>query len=123
MSRGTGWLMAMGLGAALVMGCQESRQSSAQEGRFNEPIHQKNQSPAAAAGENLQAGGGEQGVATDKGWRDHPSAEGNSASHEVGPYYIGRPQPLPRERDVAPFGVGGGSDNARLGAMEQFKKM
>ena len=112
-------MMMAGMGGALIMGC-EGQQTSAQSGRFNEPVHQKYSSPAASAGESGQAGSSGEGVALDKGWREH-SAKGSDSSQEAGPYYIGRPQPLPRERDVAPFGVGMGSYNAREQAMDQLK--
>jgi hypothetical protein len=41
-------------------------------------------------------------------------------AEEQGPYAPTKLQSLPRERDVAPFGVGAGSDNSGLSAREQF---
>ena len=59
MKRGLGWLVAVGLGGALLAGCKEQPQN--QSGRFNEPVKQKYQSPAASessvgtGGSGLQA--------------------------------------------------------------------
>ena len=120
MKRGLGWMLAVGLGGGLVAGCQG--QSAAPEvGRPNEPIHQKNQSPIASAGESGRNGGGEGGtVATDPNWQQHPSNEGSNRQEDHGPYYIGRPQDVPHERQPAPLGVGQGSDGSRKMAIEQL---
>lgn len=120
MKRGLGWMLAMGLGGALVVGCQG--QSAAPEvGRFNEPIHQKNQPPIGSAGENGQGGSGEAGVAMDPNWQQHPSNEGRVRQEDRGPYWINRPQAVPHERQNAPLWVGSGSDTSRKMAIEQLE--
>ncbi len=43
------------------------------------------------------------------------------AKMDQGPYAITKPQPLPPERDVAPFGVGPGTDNSGMSARDQVK--
>ena len=119
MKRAMGWLMLAGVGGALTAGCG-APQTSPQSGRFNEPVHQKYNSPAASAGSSGQAGASGEGVAMDPGWREH-SAKTGEYGQGTGGYYTGRPQPLPRERDVGPFAVGIGSENARIQAMDQLK--
>ncbi|ATB30562.1 hypothetical protein [Melittangium boletus] len=44
------------------------------------------------------------------------------AKVEQGPYAITKPQPLPPERGVAPFGVGPGTDNSGMAAREQLQQ-
>ncbi|MFY0581529.1 hypothetical protein ACN28S_51240 [Cystobacter fuscus] len=97
---------------------------SKQSGRFNEPVHQKYQSPAASEAESGQggSGGAGAGVALDKGWKDHPANEDSNQGYERGPYVIDQPQAVPRERRAAPFGVGSGTDSARRMAQDQLKE-
>jgi len=113
MSHWMRWMMAVGVGGALMAGC-------------NKPHHQKDSSPAASEAERGQGGtggsGGNEGVVLEKGWRDHPANERGDARNDRGPYLSDRPQPLPRERGVAPFGVGAGTDTSRRMAQEQLKE-
>lgn len=120
MKRGLGWMWAMGLGAMLMAGCQ-GQGTSPEEGRPNEPGHQKNQPPMAGAGQGGHERAGETGVATDPNWEQHPSNEGSNRQEDRGPYFVGRPQEVPRERQPTPFGVGSGGENARKMAIEQLK--
>jgi hypothetical protein len=88
----------------------------------NKPLHQKGSSPAASEAESGQGGSGNEGVVLEKGRQDHPANERGDARNDRGPYLIDRPQPLPRERGVAPFGVGAGTDTSRRMAQEQLKE-
>ena len=122
MARGLGWMLAVGVGGALVTGCLQSQESS-QAGRFNEPIHQKSQSPAGAAADTGQGGSGDEGVKLDKGWEKHSSRDGSGdkAVEGAGPYAIDRPQPIPTSRRAAPLGVGPGVDSSREMTEKQLK--
>ncbi|WP_143177284.1 hypothetical protein [Cystobacter ferrugineus] len=122
MSRWMGWMLAVGVGGALMAGCRS--EESRQAGRFNEPIHQKYQTPAASEAQSGQggSGGAGTGVALDKGWQDHPANEDINQDSKRGPYVIDRPQEVPRERQPGPFGVGSGTDSARRMAQEQLKE-
>jgi hypothetical protein len=119
MSRWMGWMMSMGLGGALMVGCG-AQQASEHAGQ-NDPVRQKYSSPAAPAGQSGQTGQSGEGIATERGWSTH-TAQGADHGQETGPYYIGRPQPVPRERQNAPFAVGGGTYNARESALKELKK-
>ena len=120
MRHGLGWMLALGLGGALVAGCRQGQESQ-QVGRFNEPIHQKYQSPAGAASDTAQGGSGEAGVKMDEGWEKHESKTPEGSEHTPGPYATHRAQPLPRERQDAPLGVGAGTDTARKMAQDQLE--
>ncbi|HEX5753780.1 MAG TPA: hypothetical protein VFZ09_46760 [Archangium sp.] len=127
MKRWMGWTIVLGLGGALATGCVSRQEENAQQAsKPYEPINQKNKSPSASEAESSGgtggAGGagstGERGVAMPENWRDHPASMDRE---DQGPYLFGGPQTVPRERRPAPFGVGGGPDNARKQAEEQLK--
>lgn len=120
MSRRMGWMMSMALGGALMAGCG-GQQATEQAGRPNDPVHQKYNSPAGNAGEGSAAGQSGSGLTSDRGWSTH-SAKGADNNQLVGPYQLSKPQPVPHERQDGPFGVGGGSYNARESAQWQLKK-
>ncbi|HEX8538740.1 MAG TPA: hypothetical protein VF664_14820 [Cystobacter sp.] len=122
MSRWMGWMLAVGVGGALMAGCN-GPEASKQSGRFNEPVHQKYQSPAASEAESGQGGSGGAGggVALDKGWKDHPANEDSNQGYKRGPYVIDQPQAVPRERRPGPLGVGSGTDSSRKMAQDQLK--
>ena len=121
MKRGLGWLVAVGLGGALFAGCMEQPQN--QSGRFNEPIKQKYQSPAASESSVGTGGSGlANGVYVERNLGEGTGDERQTRSvEEQGPYSISRPQPLPRERGTAPLGVGAGRDSSGQAAREQLK--
>ncbi len=123
MSRWMGWMMAVGMGGALMAGCN-GPEASKQSGRFNTPVHQKYQSPAASEAESGRGGSGGVGggIALDKGWQDHPANEDSNQGYKRGPFVIDRPQVVPPERRPGPFAVGSGTDSARKMAQEQLKE-
>ncbi|WNG61288.1 hypothetical protein F0U59_46195 [Archangium gephyra] len=122
MKRWVGWTIVLGLGGALATGCVSRQEENAQQvSKPYEPINQKYKSPSASEAENTSGGtggAGDQGVAMPENWREHPAS---MDSEDQGPYQLGGPQPVPRERRPAPLGVGGGPDNARRLAQEQLK--
>jgi hypothetical protein len=124
MSRRMGWMLAVGVGSALMAGCN-GPEASKESGRFNEPVHQKYQSPAASDAESGRGGSGSVGVgggiALDRGWQDHPANEDSNQGYNRGPFVIDRPQAVPPERRPGPFAVGSGTDSSRKMAQDQLK--
>jgi hypothetical protein len=123
MSRWMGWMLAVGVSGALMAGCN-GPEASKQSGRFNEPVHQKYQSPAASEAESGRggSGGAGSGVALDKGWQDHPANEDSNQGYKRGPFVIDQPQAVPPERRPGPLGVGSGTDSSRKMAQDQLKE-
>jgi hypothetical protein len=125
MRRGLAWVVAVGLGSALLAGCKEQPENQA--GPPYEPLKQKYQSPAASESQPMGPGiGGSGGSGTGRtgGWMPRVPEQGSSDSTtnaQQGPYAIDRPQAMPRERGTAPFGVGAGTDTSRQMAEEQLK--
>ncbi len=121
MKRWVEWTIVLGLGGALATGCVSRQEENAKQvSKPYEPINQKYKSPSASEAENLggTGGAGDQGVAMPENWRKHPASVGRE---DQGPYQFGGPQPVPSARRPAPFGVGGGPDNARRLAQEQLE--
>jgi hypothetical protein len=119
MKRWWGWTVVLGVGGALATGCVSRQEEGAQQvGNPYTPIQQKYKSPSASEAESGQGGSGEEGLGMPEDWQNHPS-RGHEDSQ--GPYLIGRPQEVPRERRAAPLGVGAGPDVARKMASDQLQ--
>jgi hypothetical protein len=128
MKRALGWMMALGMGAALATGCVSRQEEGAKQvGMPYTPIQQKYKSPSASEAESGTGGAGGQTqsadqLATTDNWQDHPSDfNRENANRSGGPYLLSQPQLVPRERRPAPLGVGAGVDSARQMAQEQLK--
>ena len=126
MRRGLRWVVVLGLGGAFVGGC--TPRPGNESGRFNEPIKQKYQSPASSESQPGAGMGGSGSGGSSQGevWAPRSLEQGSSDSstrppEDSGPYLMDRKQSVPRERGVAPFGVGAGTDTSRRMAQEQLK--
>ncbi|HEX8438070.1 hypothetical protein [Archangium sp.] len=128
MKRALGWTIVLGMGAALATGCVSRQEEGAKQvGAPYTPIQQKYKSPSASEAESGMGGSGQSQssdqLAMPDHWQDHPadSNRENSNRDNAGVYTLSRPQAVPKERQSAPLGVGGGVDSARTMAREQLK--